>query len=495
MKKSLFSTICLSLMLTTLSYGQTPSLTPCTQYPSATNYTSASIDNDNKISNGVLLSVDAWINGDVMVGTNHTLASGPAYIPQTHLAIPASITAPYYPQYVEGVAVSENGNYVVVIYRAVDPNTGSANYYRAVLGSTLPVGSTPISFAINSITQINATNFIGLEADNLGNVYYAYMAGNQLNITHSEINSGIWNNHLSVANFPSTINSEGELSFSSVDGSPNFNVIHVAMANNTGAKVESFLHNGGAITNVASSPLLSIDITTLYHEWDMIDISAPEYFDQTIPSGLTDQYVIAFPHQGRVKTYSPLTGVSTIVSTPTQSSFNGAVELEYQDACNKGYTLGIYFSNSNPEVSVELDQNGICVSPVYKNIFHGPDTHGRNFSLAGKHSDYLSVGLVDARILYKNSKCIASNWRTAQPETELNQDFFIYPNPVNDVFTLEEENINFNKEITISNMLGQVILRQLPTNTINISNLPSGNYILKVYSNTGQLLSHKLSKL
>lgn len=496
MKKTFFSTICLSLLCSTLSFGQTASVIPATMYPGNANYSQVSIDNDNKISNGAVLNADAWINTDVIIGTHYLLASGPAYVPINHLAIPASFTAPYLPIQMEGLAVTENGNFMVAIYKCKEPTSGSVKYFRAVLSTVHPFGTNPVDLNLVSLTGINATNFIGLEADDFGNVYYAFMNGSQLNITHSTIGSGLWTNYPALGNYASTIDGEGELSFTSYNGTSNRNIVHVAMANSTGAKVMSFEHIvSGPMNYLASSPTLSLDVNPFYNFWDMIDISAPEFFDHSIPSSISDQYVIAYPHQGRIKTFSPLNGFSTIVSTPTQSSFYGSVELEYQNVCKKGYTLAVFFGNNNNEVSMELDQKGICVSPVYKDVFHGSDQHGRNFSLGGKHSDYLNIGLLHGDAFFKTSKCIATNWKIAQTETEINEDILMYPNPVNNILTIEGENIDFDKEMTISTMLGQVISRMLPSNTLDLSNIPSGNYILKVQTKDGAFKSNKITKL
>ena len=73
MKKILFSAACLMMLGTTLSFGQTPAVSPATIYPSPT-YNSLNIDNDNKISNGVLMSADAYIgNGGLNIGLHYAL--------------------------------------------------------------------------------------------------------------------------------------------------------------------------------------------------------------------------------------------------------------------------------------------------------------------------------------------------------------------------------------------------------------------------------------
>ena len=57
-------------------------------------------------------------------------------------------------------------------------------------------------------------------------------------------------------------------------------------------------------------------------------------------------------------------------------------------------------------------------------------------------------------------------------------NIYIYPNPVNETLTVTG---NINKlTATIYNVLGQVITVQKITNTLDLSNLSKGNYIIKL---------------
>ena len=67
---------------------------------------------------------------------------------------------------------------------------------------------------------------------------------------------------------------------------------------------------------------------------------------------------------------------------------------------------------------------------------------------------------------------------TASLEEENKLNISIYPNPVNETLTVTG---NINKlTATIYNVLGQVITVQKITNTLDLSNLSKGNYIIKL---------------
>jgi hypothetical protein len=61
----------------------------------------------------------------------------------------------------------------------------------------------------------------------------------------------------------------------------------------------------------------------------------------------------------------------------------------------------------------------------------------------------------------------------------LNNKIYIYPNPAK-----SELNVNISQneisEVSISNLLGQVLIIIKNTNTINISDLPNGVYIITI---------------
>ena len=77
-------------------------------------------------------------------------------------------------------------------------------------------------------------------------------------------------------------------------------------------------------------------------------------------------------------------------------------------------------------------------------------------------------------------------YETATASVEEFSNYFnMYPNPVNDVLTIQSKNIEVSK-VEIYNTIGQRVLEQdgLVKNTINVSSLPKGIYVLKLNSDS-----------
>lgn len=67
--------------------------------------------------------------------------------------------------------------------------------------------------------------------------------------------------------------------------------------------------------------------------------------------------------------------------------------------------------------------------------------------------------------------------------TEMNSAVSVYPNPANDVIFVSEV-----ANITVINMIGQVVASVNNANQINVSALPTGNYIVKVQNNNNSIV-------
>ncbi|WP_395054461.1 T9SS type A sorting domain-containing protein [Flavobacterium sp.] len=69
-------------------------------------------------------------------------------------------------------------------------------------------------------------------------------------------------------------------------------------------------------------------------------------------------------------------------------------------------------------------------------------------------------------------------------------EFVLYPNPAKDLLHIEVKNEIEMTSISIYNMLGQVVLTTTnPSNTIEVSNLKTGNYFIKVTTDKGTTTS------
>lgn len=75
-----------------------------------------------------------------------------------------------------------------------------------------------------------------------------------------------------------------------------------------------------------------------------------------------------------------------------------------------------------------------------------------------------------------------------------NNKIKFYPNPTSGIITIENpKNIDI-KEVTIVNILGEVILKTLNYNTLDLSYLPNGLYLCYITSSNGSVFIEKIAK-
>jgi hypothetical protein len=76
----------------------------------------------------------------------------------------------------------------------------------------------------------------------------------------------------------------------------------------------------------------------------------------------------------------------------------------------------------------------------------------------------------------------------ANNQFSLNNYISLSPNPAKDVLNINvQDEVNI-KSIAIYNMLGQLVqITTSPTNSLNVSDLKAGNYIIKLYSEEGEI--------
>ena len=92
----------------------------------------------------------------------------------------------------------------------------------------------------------------------------------------------------------------------------------------------------------------------------------------------------------------------------------------------------------------------------------------------------------------KNFEAIYPNYLTSVAESELNTtQFGLYPNPSKEVLHVAIPNIFPNEKIVINNSVGMVVLEKEAisgTETLDISELKNGIYVLKYGQNTQKFI-------
>lgn len=79
---------------------------------------------------------------------------------------------------------------------------------------------------------------------------------------------------------------------------------------------------------------------------------------------------------------------------------------------------------------------------------------------------------------------------TGIKENIMQLNFSVYPNPANSIITINtKENI---KEMSLFNLLGEVLMTETDKNTMNVSNINSGIYLLKVKTADGAVGTQKI---
>ncbi len=78
------------------------------------------------------------------------------------------------------------------------------------------------------------------------------------------------------------------------------------------------------------------------------------------------------------------------------------------------------------------------------------------------------------------------------PQLEVESDIIIYPNPTSNIFTINLKN-DILKRAIIFNRLGQQV-KEVTTREVNISDLPSGIYFVKISSQSGKVAIKKVVK-
>jgi glucose/arabinose dehydrogenase len=146
---------------------------------------------------------------------------------------------------------------------------------------------------------------------------------------------------------------------------------------------------------------------------------------------------------------------------------------------------GLYFFSDycNPKIGM-MNSTGVI---TYSQVFTG-----NNFVTFGEdHNGELYIGDITNGTVFK----IIDTWLGIN-DFDKNQ-FAIYPNPATTEVFIQKSNDNYPTEVEISDLNGKLLLQQKTknqqVNTIKLTNLPSGLYIMTIKNNLGIKSNTKLT--
>ena len=149
----------------------------------------------------------------------------------------------------------------------------------------------------------------------------------------------------------------------------------------------------------------------------------------------------------------------------------------------------VYMLNTEIADEVGINANGGADSSVdgFMNITNDFDTYTTNsFSFTASNTFVVvyirSLGSVDGNteVFYDNFSLVED---VLSVEDFSISNFRVYPNPANDVISIDSNNIEIS-EIRMFDLLGKNVLSQndIRGNTINVSNLNAGVYFMKIFA-------------
>ncbi len=150
------------------------------------------------------------------------------------------------------------------------------------------------------------------------------------------------------------------------------------------------------------------------------------------------------------------------------------------------------------EIPDSIDWETVCVidttlqTPIYDTIITSTDTIYKVTVLTTNTYEEEFNGLKDFisdRIVYVNMQVedLNETLNTTSTSNKIiakidNKEFFIYPNPAKDFITLYRKKSTDEYHIAITNMSGKILISESNNDIVNISQLPSGLYLLRYES-------------
>lgn len=194
-----------------------------------------------------------------------------------------------------------------------------------------------------------------------------------------------------------------------------------------------------------------------------------------------------------VGTYNSFGGLdldpsAATVSVPNHGSTAGTSDVFVARLDTNGnYSWGASFTNSNNND----DAWGINVDDNYNILLSG---YFNATQIDLNPLPYAGDQLVTGNVNGSNDIFITklSQQSLSNSSFDISKTVRVYPNPVTDVLKIESE--NEIKEVKLYNYTGQEINIQFFNNSVNVSSLSQGIYILKIIAANGEYLNHQFIK-
>jgi len=265
----------------------------------------------------------------------------------------------------------------------------------------------------------------------------------------------------------------------------------------------------------ANSVLIYSQNTIFYNETLTVDykgtnlLSAdadkvPVFTGMFVLNAITPRYMIA----GKIESenYSVMSGIQTETCTDT----GGGLDIGYTNAGDYMKYLVYVQTAGNYDLTIRMAGNGGKASLYYDDSNNtsiigyvtfsatGGWQNWQDFKLSapltrGPHTLKVTVDVEGFNLNYMNFVLNPSALQSLSADA----GFELYPNPVNDVFTLDYNCVNNSVRMEIFNLKGSIVITNNFTDKVHItknykvSNLQKGVYLVRI-TDGGNLITHKL---
>ncbi len=203
------------------------------------------------------------------------------------------------------------------------------------------------------------------------------------------------------------------------------------------------------------------------------------------------------------------TSIPVSATTGANTDCSGLSNLASQGTFDTGYSYNFATNGTNVTISFEmLDGKSGIVAFLWDQTSGFVETQmtnvgGNKFSitLSGKTAGSIlkvacKFAFVGGMSVTKQlSYTVGNNCGASELKNIISEKGFFYPNPAKDIVNLKSDSPI--QSVTIQNLLGQtlkIIEINANVNNINISNLPTGNYLITAKLNNGKIVVNRIVK-